>query len=113
MPAEPEIKIPPTPKPAQAQRPDAVDLPDSLRGSGGPLDRVDNILKVAEPLLQVDRSKGERGWIRRQGDRVFVTRDRKDTLFHAHGTEKQGKPRYNWSDSSIPDVRIGHLVKDE
>ena len=63
-------------------RPDAVLMPSSLKTGRRLLDRVGSVLDIAEPLLQVDRSAGERAWIRQQpNNRLFVTRDPHDTIF--------------------------------
>lgn len=92
-------------------RPDAVDAPESLRGTGTAIDRIDNILAVAEPLLGVDRPKGERGYVRRQPEkRLFITRDPNDTIYFAKGHDLEGRSRYRWEDSATPDVRVGYLV---
>jgi hypothetical protein len=46
--------------------PDALILPEAWKKGETQADRIDSILAIAEPLLQVDRSKGERAYIRRQ-----------------------------------------------
>lgn len=60
---------------------------------------------IAEPLLGVDRSAGERAYVRVQdGTWIFITKDPMDTLFFADGT-----PRYEWTDG--PDgIRRGRLL---
>lgn len=83
--------------PIMEQIPDALILPETWKSGGTQLDRIDSILRVAEPLLKVDRSKGERAYIRRQpGGRLFVTSDPLDTLQFPIGHAEEGKPRYHW-----------------
>ncbi len=77
--------------------PDALLLPEAWKKGQTQLDRIDSILAVAEPLLNVDRSRGQRAYIRRQpGGRLFVTADPLDTLQFPVGNDREGKPRYHW-----------------
>ncbi len=77
--------------------PDALFLPEAWKKGETQLDRIDSILTIAEPLLNVDRSLGERAYIRRQpGGRLFVTPDPHDTLQFPVGHPREGKPRYHW-----------------
>ncbi len=72
--------------------------------------RVLSILDLAEPMLGVDRSKGERGHIRIQpGGQLFITKDPNDTILFPINHDRQGHPRYNWV--MQPDsVEFGFLV---
>jgi len=92
--------------------PDALILPEAWKKGDTQLDRIDSILAIAEPLLNVDRSQGERAYIRRQpGGRLFVTPDPLDTLQFPVGDSREGKPRYNWV--ARPDgSEHGFLVED-
>jgi hypothetical protein len=77
--------------------PDALIVPESWKKGQTQLDRIDSILAVAEPLLRVDRAKGERAYIRRQpAGRLFITAHPHDTLQFPVGHPQEGKPRYRW-----------------
>ena len=44
---------------------------------------MNSILDIAEPMLGVDRSKGDRAYIRRQDDGwLFITKDPEDTIYY-------------------------------
>ena len=61
--------------------PDALFLPETWKKGETQLDRIDSILAIAEPLLNVDRSRGGRAYIRRHSEgRLFVTADPHDTV---------------------------------
>lgn len=94
-------------------RPDAVLIPASAKKGATKLDRIDSILAVVEPILQVDRPK-ERAWIRQVSDEeLFVTRDPKDTLYGAKSTPQEGKRRYRWESNDAAGVKglmVGYLV---
>jgi hypothetical protein len=77
--------------------PNALILPEAWKKGESQIDRIDSILAIAEPLLDVDRSKGERAYIRRQpGGRLFVTSDPHDTLLFPIGHSQEGQQRYHW-----------------
>ncbi len=79
-------------------RPDALILPESWKVGKTQIDRIDSILMIAEPLLNVDRARGGRAYIRRQpGGRLFVTSDPGDTLKFPIGHDREGMPRYSWN----------------
>ncbi|MGC8638731.1 MAG: hypothetical protein ACP5XB_02500 [Isosphaeraceae bacterium] len=92
--------------------PDALMLPEAWKRGETQYDRIDSILAIAEPLLNVDRSKGERAYIRRQpGGRLFVTADPQDTMQFPIGHSQEGRSRYNWVAS--PDgAEYGYLIED-
>lgn len=89
--------------------PDALFVPESLKAGARQIDRINSVLDVAEPILRVDRSLGERGYIRRQpGGRLFITKDPADTLLHPAGHPREGQERYRWT--ARPDgVALGYL----
>lgn len=91
-------------------RPDAVILPAAFKTGARVVHRLKSILKVAEPILEVDRAAGERAWIRRQPDlTLFVTRDVADSLLFRTGHDREGESRYKWTPQ--PDgSQIGVLV---
>lgn len=91
---------------------DALIIPESWKRGGTQLDRIDSILRVAEPLLGVDRSRGGKAYIRRQpGGKLFITADPRDTLSFPAGHSLQGRPRYGWA--SHPDgTERGTLVAE-
>ena len=77
--------------------PHALIFPESWKQGRTQIDRIDSILAIAEPLLGVDRSQGERAYIRRQpGGHLFITKDPQDTLQFRVGHPREGKSRYNW-----------------
>lgn len=81
---------------------DALIVPESWKRGGTQLDRIDSILRMAEPLLGVDRPSGGRGYIRRQPNgRLFITADPADTLAFPVGHPQEGRSRYVWR--SMPD----------
>ena len=92
-------------------RPDALKLPEAWKKGQTQIDRIDSILAIAEPLLNVDRSKGERAYIRRQpGGRLFVTADPRDTLQFPSGHPRAGQPRYHWV-ASADGAEYGYLIE--
>jgi hypothetical protein len=77
--------------------PDALFIRESLKRGATLYERMNSILDIAEPILAVDRAKGERAYIRRQGDGwLFVTRDSRDSIGFALNTPLRGRPRYDW-----------------
>lgn len=92
--------------------PDALCIPERLKQGRTLWERMNSILDLAEPLLNVDRGRGDRAYIRRQGDGwLFVTRDPEDTLYFPLHTPLRGRPRYRWLDA--PDgIRRGYLVPE-
>jgi hypothetical protein len=60
-------------------------------------DRVASVALIAEPILVVDRSQGERAYIRIQpGGRLFVSKHVHDTILFPKGHPRDGQPRYHW-----------------
>ena len=91
---------------------DALIVPESWKTGETQLDRIDSILRVAEPLLGIDRLRGGRAYIRRQpGGRLFITSDPLDTLAFPIGHHQAGKPRYLWTTAPDGSER-GQLVED-
>lgn len=92
--------------------PDALFIPERMKRGRTLYERIDSILEVAEPLLGVDRARGDRAYIRRQGDGwLFVTRDPEDTIYFPLNTPLRGRPRYQWLDGA-DGVRRGYLVPE-
>ncbi len=91
---------------------DALIIPESWKSGDTQLDRIDSILRVAEPLLGVNRSRGGRAYIRRQpGGKLFITADPQDTLSFPAGHPLQGRSRYGWT--RLPDgTERGILVAE-
>jgi hypothetical protein len=108
---------PPPPQPARSARPDAIRLPPTARlpvktqGVSTIFERVGAVADIAEPLLQVDKTKGERAYIRRMptGDFLFITRDPNDTIKFPIGHPLGGRDRYTWEDHG-DGVSLGYLV---
>ncbi len=89
--------------------PDALLIPENRKTGARMIDRANSILEIAEPLLGVDRDRGERGYIRIQPHgRLFVTRSPSDTLLFPVDHPCAGAPRYNWI-LSADGVELGYL----
>jgi hypothetical protein len=89
--------------------PDALFVPESMKRGRTLWDRMNSILDIAEPMLGVDRSKGDRAYIRRQGDGwLFITKDPEDTIDYPLRTPLQRRPRYVWIDG-LDGIRRGYL----
>lgn len=92
--------------------PDALFIPERMKRGRTLYERIDSILEVAEPLLGVDRARGDRAYIRRQGDGwLFVTRDPEDTIYFPLNAPLRGRPRYQWLDGA-DGIRRGYLVPE-
>jgi hypothetical protein len=91
--------------------PDALFLPETLKRGGRMIDRVASIADIAEPLLGVDRTRGERAYIRLQGNgKLFITKSVTDTIYFPKGHVREGQPRYRWE--LQPDgAEFGYLVE--
>ena len=90
-------------------RPDALMIPEKLKLGRRQIERINSILEIGEPLLGVDRSRGERAYVRRQGDGwLFVTKDPSDTIDHPLRSRLQGRPRYDWIEGK-DGIRCGYL----
>ena len=91
--------------------PDALMIPEALKAGARMSDRVASVVEFAEPLLAVDRSKGERAQIRIQpGGRLFVTKDVRDTILFPRGHQRDGQPRYNWVQGANG-IEYGYLME--
>jgi hypothetical protein len=92
--------------------PDALFIPERMKRGRTLCERIDSILEVTEPMLGVDRARGDRAYIRRQGDGwLFVTRDPEDTIYFPLNTPLRGRPRYQWIDGA-DGIRRGYLVPE-
>ncbi len=92
--------------------PDALLIPERMKRGGNWYERMNSILDIAEPLLGVDRSLGDRAYIRRQGDGwLFVSRDPQDTIYFPLDTTLRGRPRYRWLDGA-DGIRRAYLVPE-
>ena len=91
---------------------DAIKLPDSVRTGETMKDRLDSVLDIAEPLLGVDRSKGDRAYMRwlKTERTLFVTRSPDDTLLWPISHRLAQQPRYKWTDyPAIEGAKVGML----
>jgi hypothetical protein len=92
--------------------PDALFIPESLKRGRTLRERIDSVLDLAEPILGVDRAKGERAWIRRQpGGMLFVSRDPNDTICHPDASPFRGRHRYAWV-AGADGIRRGWLTTE-
>jgi hypothetical protein len=72
-------------------------LPANLKRGTRLVDRVASIADIAEPLLAVDRTRGERAYIRLQGNgKLFISKSLTDTILFPKNHECEGQPRYRW-----------------
>ncbi len=77
--------------------PDALMLLETSKRGARMVDRVASIADIAEPLLEVDRERGERAYIRTQGNgKLFVSKSILDTIHFPKGHPRDGQPRYRW-----------------
>jgi hypothetical protein len=91
--------------------PDALLVPAKLKRGRTLFERMCSILDLAEPMLRVDRSKGERAYIREQPQGwLFITKDQFDTIYHPLRTPMQGRPRYTWLDGQ-DGIRRGYVTE--
>jgi hypothetical protein len=77
--------------------PDAVMLPQDRKQGARMVDRVASIADIAEPLLGIDRTRGQRAYIRLQPNgKLFITPNVLDTILFPKDHERDGLPRYHW-----------------
>jgi hypothetical protein len=90
--------------------PDALMLPQDRKQGARMVDRVASIADIAEPLLGIDRARGERAYIRLQPNgKLFITPSVLDTILFPKDHERDGLPRYHWV--LQPDgSELGYLV---
>jgi hypothetical protein len=94
-------------------KPDALMLPEDRKSGSRMVDRVTSIADIAEPLLEVDRARGERAYIRLQGNgKLFVSKSIFDTIFFPKDHQRDGQPRYRW-DLQPDGAEFGYLVSDQ
>jgi hypothetical protein len=79
------------------RRPDALMLPQDRKQGARMVDRVASIADIAEPLLGIDRTIGERAYIRLQpNSKLFITANVLDTILFPKDHARDGLPRYHW-----------------
>ena len=77
--------------------PDALMLPQDRKQGARMVDRVASIADIAEPLLGINRTRGERAYIRLQPNgKLFITPNVLDTILFPKDHERDGLPRYRW-----------------
>jgi hypothetical protein len=90
--------------------PDALIMPESMKHGRRLVQRVGSICDLAEPLLGLDRSAGQRAYIRQQPPgRLFVTPNLRDTILFPHGHARAGQPRYRW-EKGEDGIERGYLI---
>lgn len=93
---------------------DAVFIDGRLKQGARMVDRVHSVLALAKPLLGVDPESpppADLVYMRIQpGNRLFVTRDQRDTILFPHGDPRAGRPRYRWIEHA-PGIEVGYLVE--
>jgi hypothetical protein len=105
--------------------PDALMLPQDRKQGARMVDRVASIADIAEPILGIDRTRGQRAYIRLQPNgKLFISPDVRDTILFAKDHERDGLPRYHWIlqpdgselgylvDSAQVDRRIDHKTTE-
>ena len=92
---------------------DALLVPVACRRGRTQLERIHAIDRIADPLLGIDRDRGECAWIRTApiDGYLFITRDGNDTLYFPLNSPFCGRPRYNWIDGA-DGIRRGYLVPE-
>jgi hypothetical protein len=92
--------------------PDALMLPEGHKRGRRMVERVASIADIAEPLLQVDRTRGERAYIRLQGNgKLFVSKSIFDTILFPRDHHRDSQPRYRWE--LQPDgAEFGFLISE-
>lgn len=91
--------------------PDALIIPNRYKKGSTLADRAISICAIAEPLLGVNRDRGENALSRQQDGFVFVTRDIADSLEFPSTTPLRGRPRYHWIER--PDgIKLGYLTAE-
>lgn len=102
-----------------AGRADAVLIPSSMKKGQRSIQRIDSIsILIAEPILGVVRSKGERSYIREcphyfapdKSCYLLVTRSPLDTLLYGSGHAQRGQHRYRWEDDGM--IKIGYIIDE-
>lgn len=95
-------------------RPDAVFVHTSFKQGDELADRINSVLVVAEPILEIDKSKGESAHVRLSpyGEFLFVTRSPECTILYPINHKKKGTDRYKWidQDGSTGKIRLGYLL---
>ena len=91
---------------------DAIMMDESKKTGSTSWGRIDSLCSIAEPLLGLDKAKGQTAWIRRQpGGKVFVTGSPTDTIYYPNDHDKAGQPRYGWVVSTAdPGIELGYLL---
>jgi hypothetical protein len=76
------------------------------------VDRIASIADIAEPILDVDRARGDRAYIRLQGNgKLFISKSIFDTIFFPKDHPRDGQPRYLWE--LQPDgAEFGYLASE-
>ena len=87
-------------------------LPANRKRGARLVDRVVSIADIAEPILAVDRARGERAYIRLQGNgKLFISKALSDTILFPKDHIRDGQPRYRWEVQ--PDgAEFGYLLPD-
>ena len=87
-------------------------LPEGRKHGTRMVDRVASILDIAEPILGVDRARGERAYIRIQGNgKLFISKSVFDTILFPRDHERDGQPRYRW-ELQCDGAELGYLVSE-
>jgi len=77
------------------KQPDALMLPQDRKRGARMVDRVASIADIAEPILGIDRARGERAYIRLQPNgKLFISPNVLDTILFPKDHERDGQPRY-------------------
>lgn len=83
---------------SERRTPDAVRIPDAWKGNGNALVQAHTLVDHAETILGVDRTRGERAWVRDAmgGQTRFCTKSPEDTMLYPLRHPQEGRERYNW-----------------
>jgi hypothetical protein len=94
------------------RRPHALMIPSSMKSGTRFADRVSSICDIAEPLLGLDRKKGQTAMVRflpPAGEVCFVTGDINDTINFPKTHSRTDTPRYRW-ETQPNGIRFGFKV---
>jgi hypothetical protein len=93
--------------------PDALYVPSHYKQGATQRERLAAIDKIAYPMLEVDKSKGEMAFIRMQNDGgdewMFITKNLRDSLLFPKRHPRHPEPRYDWVEDPGTGIRRGYL----
>ncbi len=91
---------------------DAVIIPKGYCKGLSESERFHHTFDLLEKLLGVNRRANERAWAKEMpdGERLFVTKCKKGTIYVPERQPGAGKQRYAWTDGENG-IRYGRLIR--